>query len=292
VTVRTWVSPIAAIVACLGATLTLAACGGASGGSASAVPLARTVPVSPASLVTSRSSSSGSSASAARARPGSKGSSPASASPSSSSSSSTSAPASRTGEPAVRPLSEKKRIEREQEATSKKGKRREEVTSGRGASNSTGELPAPYQGEFALLSPAFGRNGPIPAEYTCDGKDVSPPLEWQNVPKGAAALVLIVIDDSGIRWFVGDIDPSAKGVAAGLLPAGGIAGSDTQGKGGYGGICPPAGKSDTVQFTLYALSKKIPLSRGFEPALAESEYGAGHDVIGQPAVTYATYTRP
>ncbi len=136
-----------------------------------------------------------------------------------------------------------------------------------------------------------------PKQYTCDGANISPPLEWKNVPAKAAALVLIMIDDSstgpasGIRWFVGDINPSSKGIAAGKTPEGGIVGSDTQGKSGYGGICPPAGKTSTIQFTLYPLSKKIPLTPGFIPGVAESEYGQGKDLMGEAATTYATYTR-
>jgi phosphatidylethanolamine-binding protein (PEBP) family uncharacterized protein len=166
-----------------------------------------------------------------------------------------------------------------------------------GASGSSGELPPPQSGAFAITSSAFERNGAIPSQYTCDGANISPPLEWKNVPAKAAALVLIAIDDSstgpasGIRWFVGDIDPSSKGVAAGKTPEGGIVGSDTQGKSGYGGICPEHGKTATIQFTLYALSKKIPLTPGFTPSVAESEYGQGKLLMGEAAVTYGTYTR-
>ncbi len=96
----------------------------------------------------------------------------------------------------------------------------------------------------------------------------------------------------GIRWIVGDIDPGSRGVAAGQTPAGGIVGADTQGKNGYGGICPPHGKSSTIEFVLYALSKKIPLSSGFAPTTAEREYGSGKLLLGQAAVTYASYRRP
>jgi Raf kinase inhibitor-like YbhB/YbcL family protein len=166
-----------------------------------------------------------------------------------------------------------------------------------GSSKASGQLPPPQSGAFSITSSAFERNGAIPKQYTCDGANISPPLQWQNVPDKAAALVLIMIDDSstgpasGIRWFVGDINPSSKGVATGQIPEGGIAGSDTQGKGGYGGVCPPAGKTSTIQFTLYALSKKIPLSAGFQPSLAESEYGQGKLLMGEAAVTYGTYTR-
>jgi Raf kinase inhibitor-like YbhB/YbcL family protein len=166
------------------------------------------------------------------------------------------------------------------------------------SSNASGELPPPAAGKMAISSSAFERNGEIPKQYTCDGANISPPLEWQNVPSKAAALVLFAIDDtstgsaSGIRWVVGDINPSSKGVAAGKTPEGGIVGSDTQGHPGYGGICPPPGKTSTVEFVLYALSKPISLSPGFEPAIAESEYGSAKLLMGEAAVTYGVYHRP
>lgn len=165
------------------------------------------------------------------------------------------------------------------------------------SSNSSGELPA-QPGAFAITSSAFERNGALPAQYTCDGTKISPPLQWSNVPAKAAAFVLFVIDETstgpatGIRWVVGDISPNAQGVAAGKTPEGGIVGSDTQGHSGYGGICPARGKTSTIEFVLYALSKKIPLSPGFQPAVAEQEYGAGKLLLGSAAVTYAVYHRP
>jgi phosphatidylethanolamine-binding protein (PEBP) family uncharacterized protein len=170
-------------------------------------------------------------------------------------------------------------------------------TSSSSAASSSGEVYS-SPGAMSITSPAFERNGAIPAQYTCDGANISPPLQWQNVPAKTAALVLFVIDDSatgpasGIRWVVGDIGPTAKGVAAGKTPAGGIVGSDTQGKSGYGGICPERGKTSTVEFVLYALKKPISLSPGFQPAVAESEYGSGKDLLGSAAVTYAVYHRP
>jgi hypothetical protein len=158
------------------------------------------------------------------------------------------------------------------------------------------ELPPPVAGEMALASPAFAENELIPAEYTCQGAGISPPLEWKNLPAKTAALVLFVIDDSsdgrtgGIRWVVGDIDPNSSGVAAGQVPAGGIVGSNAEGKAGYASICPAAGKDSWVQFQLYALSKKIPLTPGFVPGVAEHEYGEGKLILGQgAATTYAVY---
>jgi Raf kinase inhibitor-like YbhB/YbcL family protein len=167
-------------------------------------------------------------------------------------------------------------------------------SSTRSSGTSAGELPPSAPGAMTLSSSAFERDGALPAQYTCAGANISPPLQWQNVPAKAAALVLFAIDDTtpgaagGIRWIVGDIDPTSKGVAAGQTPEGGIVGTNTQGHTGYGGICPPHGKTATIEFVLYALRKKIPLTPGFQPTTAESEYGAGKLLLGSAAVTYAT----
>src|SRR6266536_6644427 len=47
---------------------------------------------------------------------------------------------------------------------------------------------------MTLNSPAFKQNGHIPAKYTCEGEDISPPLAWEGVPNGAKSLVLIIDD--------------------------------------------------------------------------------------------------
>lgn len=153
-------------------------------------------------------------------------------------------------------------------------------------------------GTFSVESSAFEDNGSIPATYTCDGKGISPPLSWSNVPKGASELVLFVIDDTesgsngGIRWVMGGISPSSKGVAAGALPSGAIVGSNAEGKDSYGAICPAKGKTDTVELVMYALKKPIKLSPGFQPSVAEQEYGSTKDLLGEAAVSYASYRRP
>jgi phosphatidylethanolamine-binding protein (PEBP) family uncharacterized protein len=159
------------------------------------------------------------------------------------------------------------------------------------AAGSSGEVyTAP--GALAITSPAFARNGQIPSEYTCAGKGISPPLSWQNVPAKAAGLFLFVIDDNsagrpgGIRWVVGNIDPSSTGVAAGQTPAGGIVGTNTAGSAAYSPICPAKGKSDTIEIVMYALSKKIALSPGFSPTSAEADYGQHKLLMGPAAVNY------
>jgi phosphatidylethanolamine-binding protein (PEBP) family uncharacterized protein len=165
------------------------------------------------------------------------------------------------------------------------------------SSSSAGGEVYTAPGAFSVSSPDFARNEPIPAQYTCDGAGISPALEWQKVPAGAAELVLFVIDDTsstksgGIRWIVGGIDPSSTGVAAGKVPAGGILGTNTAGKVGYSPICPGHGKTDTIEFVMYALKKKIPISTGFQPSEAESDYGSHKLILGQAAVDYAVYQR-
>jgi Raf kinase inhibitor-like YbhB/YbcL family protein len=164
--------------------------------------------------------------------------------------------------------------------------------------NTEQELPPSRSGEMALSSPAFELNGLIPPQYTCDGAGVSPPLRWQSVPAKAAALILFVIDDEtpgsngGIRWVVGDIDPKSGGVAAGQIPQGGIVGSSAQGRAGYGAICPPHGATSRVEFDMYALSARIPLTKGFQPSVAEYEYSRQKLLLGKVATTYGGYHRP
>lgn len=165
------------------------------------------------------------------------------------------------------------------------------------STNSRGEVYTP-PGGFSLTSSAFERNGAIPSQYTCAGAGISPQLSWQHIPAHAAELVLFVIDDNssgstgGIRWIVGGISPSSTGVAAGQVPAGAVVGTNTAGKATYSAICPAHGKSDTIEFVMYALKKTIPLSPGFQPSKAEAQYGAGKLLMGSAAVTYGIASRP
>jgi phosphatidylethanolamine-binding protein (PEBP) family uncharacterized protein len=166
------------------------------------------------------------------------------------------------------------------------------ASSGSAASSSAGAYSRP--GAMSISSPAFEPNGAIPATYTCDGAGISPPLRWQTLPTHTAEMVLFVIDDSsdgtkgGTRWVVAGLTPSTTAIEAGKLPAGALVGLNSAGKATYGAICPAKGKTDRIEFVLWALSKKIALSSGFTPAVAEQEYSKSELAS---AVTYAVYSR-
>jgi Raf kinase inhibitor-like YbhB/YbcL family protein len=73
---------------------------------------------------------------------------------------------------------------------------------------------------LTLASPAIPPSGEIPAQYTCDGADISPPLSWSDLPPGTGSLVLVVEDPdapSGTfrHWAVFDIPPASRGLDAG-----------------------------------------------------------------------------
>lgn len=149
-------------------------------------------------------------------------------------------------------------------------------------------------GKITLTSSAFKAGGAIPARYTCDGADVSPPLEWHGVPNGTAELFLLAIDLSGsssdaIQWAVAGIPPSAGGLSAGSLPAGAVAGVNSVGKAGWGGVCGAKGQIHHVAFLFYALKQKLNLKSGFNPIIARNALKGSTLGTG---LTLAVYNRP
>lgn len=121
-------------------------------------------------------------------------------------------------------------------------------------------------------STAFKHNGVIPEEFTCDGKNVSPPLYWKNVPNNAKSLALIVDDPDApkgtwVHWIVYNIDPGILEFSQDLKNS--SKEYKTQMKTGktnfkhtdYGGPCPPSG-THRYFFKLYALNCILDLPGG------------------------------
>jgi Raf kinase inhibitor-like YbhB/YbcL family protein len=117
-----------------------------------------------------------------------------------------------------------------------------------------------------IASPAFTQNGTIPSRHTCDGANVSPALEWSDVPAGTKSLVLIVDDPDApdpaapkmtwVHWVLYNLPPDVIGLKEGIsgseLPGGTLQGCNDWKRAGYGGPCPPIGKHRYF-FRLYAL---------------------------------------
>lgn len=153
--------------------------------------------------------------------------------------------------------------------------------------------PVQSFGKLRLLSPAFAAGGAVPVQYTCDGADISPPMQWSNVPHGTAELFLLGFDltsesRSAVQWAVAGIPPSATGLSAGKLPAGAIVGSNSAGKSAWGGLCAEKGHTQHVAFLLYALKQKLGVSTGFSTTLVLNHL---HALKLASGLTIATYTR-
>ena len=109
------------------------------------------------------------------------------------------------------------------------------------------------EGKMAITvtSTAFEEGGMIPSKYTCDGQDISPPLEWRPVPEAAKSVALISDDPDApgktwVHWVMWNIPPDEPGLPENVPPDKTLANGAKQGitdfqRHGYGGPCPPGG---------------------------------------------------
>jgi Raf kinase inhibitor-like YbhB/YbcL family protein len=151
-----------------------------------------------------------------------------------------------------------------------------------------------------LASPAIPAGGEIPAEYTCDGTDISPPLSWSGVPQGTQSLVLVVEDPdapSGVfhHWAAFDIPPASLGLDSGYTanrPGAGFREARNDfGKTGYGGPCPPRGHgTHHYHFRLLAISRPT-LELVGAPATAADVLRAAQPSVIQQTELVGTYHR-
>ena len=116
-----------------------------------------------------------------------------------------------------------------------------------------------------FYSPAFFDNEKMPADYTCDGKNVNPPLQFSGVNTGAKSLVLIVDDPdapagSWTHWVVFNLPPQLNFIGENQAPAG-VLGINSWGETKYNGPCPPSGQHRYF-FKLYALDIVLDLPQG------------------------------
>ena len=160
---------------------------------------------------------------------------------------------------------------------------------------------APMTQKFRLSSSAYTDGGAIPARFTCDGADVSPPLAWSGAPAGTKSYAFILDDPDApdpaapkmtwVHWVLYDIPVDLHGLSEGAskqLPAGTREGVNDWKRSGYGGPCPPIGRHRYVH-KLYALDTVLPdLHRPTRDALLAAMRG---HVLAQ-AQLIGTYQHP
>jgi Raf kinase inhibitor-like YbhB/YbcL family protein len=153
--------------------------------------------------------------------------------------------------------------------------------------------------QLRLLSNAFQDGERIPARFTCEGDDMSPPMTWDGVPPETRSLVLLCDDPDAPagtwhHWAMFDISPDTKALDGGH-PTEARTDRARQavndfGNTGYGGPCPPPGHGvHHYNFRLLALSTDR-LDVGDQPKCAEVEQAAQPHVIAE-ARLIGTYDR-
>jgi Raf kinase inhibitor-like YbhB/YbcL family protein len=114
--------------------------------------------------------------------------------------------------------------------------------------------------------PEFDNGDLIPPQYTCQGADINPPLDIENIPAKAQSLVLIVDDPDApkgtwVHWVVFNIPPTTTHIEEESIP--GTEGHNDFGRNNWGGPCPPEGTgTHRYYFRLYALDTMLSLPEG------------------------------
>lgn len=154
---------------------------------------------------------------------------------------------------------------------------------------------------LSLESPAFTHLSEAPKQYTCDGADISPALNWSGLPQNTKSLVLIVDDPDApdpaapkmtwVHWLLYNIPTSVSGLPENTtpdnLPSGTQQGKNDWKQTGYRGPCPPIGRHRYF-FKLYALDTELPDLSLPDKARLEKAM-AGH--IIESAELVGTYKR-
>ncbi|MDP3980867.1 MAG: YbhB/YbcL family Raf kinase inhibitor-like protein [Chlamydiota bacterium] len=118
-------------------------------------------------------------------------------------------------------------------------------------------------GPMQIASSSFKNNDYIASEYSCDGDDISPPLEWTQVPEKTQSFALIADDPDApmgtwVHWVIYNIPAESRSLGKdvphdSMLENGSVQGSNDFRLIGYNGPCPPSGKVHRYFFKLYAL---------------------------------------
>ena len=144
-----------------------------------------------------------------------------------------------------------------------------------------------------LTSSVFAEGEFIPAKYTCDGEDVSPPLEWSGAPDGTAAFAVVMHDpdaplvDGFTHWVTYGIPSDATGLPEGTDgPASGV---NSLGNASYNGPAPPPGHGvHHYYFWVYALDEALELPPSLDRRALHAQI---EDHVIEQARLIGTYAR-
>jgi phosphatidylethanolamine-binding protein (PEBP) family uncharacterized protein len=142
--------------------------------------------------------------------------------------------------------------------------------------------------------PVLSHRGAMPRRYTCDGRDLSPPISWSDIPRDTAELDVFIVNirPTGGRlsfdWAVAGLSPRSHGIPAGRLPPAAVVGRNNFGRIGYSICPPPAASEQNYIVRVIALPHALAARPGFD---AEALYLQAERVAKVVGVTGADYTR-
>jgi len=125
--------------------------------------------------------------------------------------------------------------------------------------------------KLTITSNAFTMGEAIPRRYTCEGDNINPPLEVNNIPDGTQTLAIIMDDPDApsgtyVHWVSWNLPPDI------YIPENRqhqMNGTNSSGTLGYTGPCPPSGNHRYYVY-VYALNKALTISNGATRAILEA----------------------
>jgi Raf kinase inhibitor-like YbhB/YbcL family protein len=131
---------------------------------------------------------------------------------------------------------------------------------------------------ISITSSAMANGQPVPQKYTSDGRNVSPPLSWTNLPKGTKELALICDDPDApsaepwVHWVIYKLSANLTSLPENVpheaklaSPPGALQGKNSWGSIGYRGPEPPRGHGvHHYHFRLYALDAPLQVQSGLD----------------------------
>lgn len=155
-----------------------------------------------------------------------------------------------------------------------------------------GSMQRRIAGSMRLTSAAFPAGGRIPARFTCDGANVSPPLAWSSAPDaGELAIVMRDVDSPGgafVHWVLAGLPPETQGLTSARVPSGADQLPNSSGTSGYRGPCPPRGdRPHRYVFTIYALTERPTIASDTPPAQAREAIVRAASTKGSLTASYS-----